>query len=214
MSRGVREGKQSGMSEGRSQVLELLRKGAASVNDLAAELEVTPNAVRAHLSTLGSEGLVEPHGQRRGSRRPEVLYRLTESGEEIFPKAYALLLEQTLDTLRGTLDDAAYARIIDRIGQELALRVSHRNGRRVGNRLTPEEAVDVLVSIGGQGKLEEVDGDTLFRGTSCPLSAVAPHQPDVCRIASALLSELTGTSVTDECERGDRARCVFRFAAR
>lgn len=206
-----RPGGQTGATEGRTQVLEHLRKGPASVNDLAGVMDVTPNAVRAQLTTLGAEGLVEAHGKRPGSRRPEVLYRLTVEGEEIFPKAYTLLLEQTLDTLRTALDPEEYERMVERIGRDLAERLM--DGTVDRDPLSPTEAVDVLVKLGGVGVLEDIGGDMVFRGTGCPLSRVAPHQPDVCRIAAALLSELTGRPVSEECERSDRARCVFRFAS-
>ena len=41
----------------RGRIIVLLRKGECSVNDLAKALDLTDNAVRAHLTALGRHGL-------------------------------------------------------------------------------------------------------------------------------------------------------------
>ncbi len=197
--------------DGRAQVLSILRKGPASVKDIATTLNITPNGVRAHIATLGREGLIETHGRRRGARRPEVLYRLSAPGEELFPKAYALLLEQTLGTLRSQLDPEEYNGVIERVGRDLADRIRGDVGA-ARDDFNLERAIDALKSLGAEGELVDKNGSHLFVGTSCPLAAVAPHAPEVCRIAATLLESLTGLKVVEECDRGDRPRCLFMFS--
>ena len=74
------------------QVVELLRRGEATVNELAEALSLTDNAVRSHLSTLERDGLVRQSGKRTATRKPEALYSLTPEAGQLFPKAYDLLL--------------------------------------------------------------------------------------------------------------------------
>ena len=74
----------------RMEVLELLRrKGRASAETISAELRVTPNAIRQHLTNLERDGFVvsTPEKSRRG--RPSLLFELTERADSVFPKREA-----------------------------------------------------------------------------------------------------------------------------
>ena len=55
----------------RMEVLELLRRrGRSSAETIAADLGVTPNAVRQHLTNLERDGFVVRHPERSGRGRP------------------------------------------------------------------------------------------------------------------------------------------------
>jgi predicted ArsR family transcriptional regulator len=60
----------------RGQLTALLRRGARTVEELAASLELTDNAIRNHLSSLERDGLVRQAGVRRGpgAGKPAVLF--------------------------------------------------------------------------------------------------------------------------------------------
>jgi DeoR family suf operon transcriptional repressor len=64
------------LSSTRGQVVKLLRRGEATVNELAEALSLTDNAVRSHLSGLERDGLVHQSGKRTVTRKPEALYSL------------------------------------------------------------------------------------------------------------------------------------------
>jgi predicted ArsR family transcriptional regulator len=81
-----------------------------------------------------------------------------------------------------------------------------------GTRARLEAAVDVLNELGGLAELEERDGPFVIRGYSCPLAAVTPSHPEVCRLAETLITELVGVSVHERCNRGERPRCCFEVA--
>jgi predicted ArsR family transcriptional regulator len=74
-------------------------------------------------------------------------------------------------------------------------------------------AVEVLNELGGLAELEERDGALVIRGYSCPLAGVTPNHPEVCRMAEALVAEVAGVSVQEQCERGERPRCCFEVAS-
>ena len=63
------------METTRGQVLSLLRRGPRTVEELARELDLTDNAIRAHLATLERDGLVTQAGLRRGRGMFRVLHR-------------------------------------------------------------------------------------------------------------------------------------------
>ena len=75
-----------------------------------------------------------------------------------------------------------------------------------------EMAVEVLNELGGLAELEERDGALVIQGYSCPLGGVTPEHPEVCRMAEALVAEVAGVSVQEQCERSERPSCRFEVA--
>src|ERR687893_902796 len=111
----------------RGRIVSLLRGGSSTVNDLASQLELTDNAVRAHLLTLERDGLVRQSGVQRGTRKPHFAYELTAEAERLFPKAYDALLNQLITTLKGRLSPAALEEVLREVGRSLAAR--HASGQ-------------------------------------------------------------------------------------
>ena len=54
-----------------------------TVNDLAAELRLTDNAVRAHLASLERDRLVVQSGVKPGFRKPHATYALGPEAEQL-----------------------------------------------------------------------------------------------------------------------------------
>jgi len=76
----------------RRALLEVLkRQGEARADELAAALGITVSAVRQHLAALHGDGLVTHDEVRAGPGRPHHRYRLSERGDNLFPRAYAAI---------------------------------------------------------------------------------------------------------------------------
>src|SRR5215211_4582398 len=104
----------------RGQIVTILRGSACTVEELAAQLELTDNAVRAHLSTLERDGLVRQSGLRRGPRKPHFTYVLTEEADRLFPKAYDALLNQLIAVLKTRLEPTEIDDVLREVGRALA----------------------------------------------------------------------------------------------
>ena len=87
----------------RGQIVQLMRGVARTVEELSDSLNLTDNAVRAHLTTLERDGLVRQAGARRGARKPHFTYALTREAEDLFPKSYAALFNVLLTVLKEKL---------------------------------------------------------------------------------------------------------------
>ena len=87
----------------RGQVLSLLRAGNRTVNEIADELQITDNAVRAHLVSLERDDLVQRKGMKPGVRRPHVSYGITPDAEQMFAAAYGTLLNNFVAVVRKRL---------------------------------------------------------------------------------------------------------------
>lgn len=195
-------------SSTRGQVVKLLRKGRRSVNDLAEALDITDNAVRAHLTTLQRDGLVQEDGKRPGVRKPETLYALTREAEQLFPKAYHMLLNQILAVLNRRLPPAEMKEMLREVGRELG-----RPSQGGNLEAKVEDAVSVLQSLGGLAELQRSEDGLRIQGYSCPLAEAVVVHPEVCCLAEALLAEIIGVPVHEVCERNGVARCAFRIQA-
>lgn len=193
----------------RGRVVALLRRGERTVTELAEVLELTDNAVRAHLAALERDGLVEQRGVRRGVGKPAQVYGLAAEAERLFPKAYGLVLGQLLGVLSERMGPEAIEELLIEVGRRAA-------GGRVwsegGPRARLEAAVAVIEELGGLAELEEREGGAMIRGYSCPFAAVAAGHPQLCRLAEALLAEVIGAPVRERCTRGERPRCSFDVA--
>lgn len=196
----------------RGQIVTLLRRSVRTVEDLARALGLTDNGVRGHLAVLERDGIVRQRGSvRRGSGggKPAYVYELTVEAEELFPKAYEPALSQLLDVLAERLGPEESEVLLRSVGRRLA---ESRTVPTDGTRARLEAAAGVLNELGGLAELEDWGGTLVIRGYSCPLAAVTPEHPEVCRMAEALVAEVAGVPVQERCDRGERPRCFFEVA--
>lgn len=192
----------------RGRIVTLMRGNTKTVNDLAEDLGLTDNAVRAHLLSLERDGLIKQGGIQRGTRKPHFAYGLTEEAEHLFPKAYDALLNQLISVLKGRLTPVALEEVLREVGRSLA--GSQAAGQknedlesRIGRALTALEA------IGGTARIEKEKEKFFIRSESCPLAAAVVEHPEVCRLAETLLSEIIGVEVQERCDREGSPRCRF-----
>jgi predicted ArsR family transcriptional regulator len=197
----------------RGRIVTMLRRSKCTVEDLARALDLTDNGVRAHLAVLERDGIVVQRGSLRrtsGGGKPAYVYELTQEGEELFPKAYEPTLGRLLDVLCERLGPEESEALLRSVGRRLA---EEHSRWADGAHARLEMAVEVLNELGGLAELEERDGALVIQGYSCPLGGVTPEHPEVCRMAEALVAEVAGVSVQEQCERGERPRCCFEVAS-
>jgi predicted ArsR family transcriptional regulator len=197
----------------RGRMVTLLRRAGFTVDELARELGLTNNGVRAHLATLERDGIVRQSGVVRsesGAGKPAYVYELTPEAEDLFPKAYEPILHRLLDVLAEQLGPEESEALLRLVGRRLA---GEHSTRANGAHARLESAVEVLNELGGLAELEERDGAVVIRGYSCPLAGVTPDHPEVCRMAETLITELAGVPVHERCDRGERPRCCFEIAS-
>src|SRR3712207_2880044 len=154
----------------RGKVVTLLRRGGRTVEELAQELDLTDNGVRAHLATLERDGIARQRGSKRhgsGGGKPAYIYELTPEAEELFPKAYEPVLGQLLDVLAVQLGPQESEALLRSVGRRIAeghtVPVDEARGRL-------EAAVGVLNKLGGLAEIEEGDGSLGIRGFSRPVA--------------------------------------------
>ncbi len=194
----------------KGRILALLRRGTRTIDELAAALGVTDNAVRLHVSGLERDGLVRQRGVRPTGGKPAYAYEVAPEAERLFTKAYIPVLTQMVAVLEERLSATELQALLREVGR----RVAAARGTSSGTvRAKAETAATVLTELGGIVDVEEHEGRITLRGFSCPLADAVRAHPATCQAAESLVAELTGVAVQERCDRGERPRCCFELAS-
>jgi predicted ArsR family transcriptional regulator len=192
--------------ETQAKLLALLRRSHRTITDLSKALDLTDNAVRTHVAVLRRDGIIQDVGtQRETGGKPARMYGLTPEGEELFPKAYALVLSGLVEEIAKKDGRERAIELLRAVGERAAAGVAapaDTKGRVAA-------AADALRAIGADIEVERTEKGWRLQGYGCPFSAVTPNHPEVCALAQALIEEITGRRVTECCERTEGARCGF-----
>jgi predicted ArsR family transcriptional regulator len=190
----------------RGRILRRLRRSGQTVTELAAELGISDNAVRTHVTGLERDGLVETSAEMRMTGgKPAQVYELTVAGTELFPRAYPRFLAELL----GVLEDRQVTATVRRLLREAGRRAAGEPAAGKDVRRRVELAAAALESLGGDVEIEQQGAVLRIRGHGCPLSAVVAEQPSACVMAEAFVSAMVGRPVVEKCEKGERPRCLF-----
>ena len=193
----------------RGQIVTLLRSAPGTVEELAGKLNLTDNAVRAHLATLERDGLVRQSGLRRGPRKPHFTYVLTEEADKLFPKAYDALLNQLIAVLKTRLDPAEIESVLRDVGRALAANAPSAQNVSLEDRV--QTALKVLEAIGGAAAVEQHGDKLVIVSSGCPLAAAVSVHPEVCQLAETLVAEIVKVPVEERCDRTGRPKCRFEL---
>lgn len=198
------------LGDTQAKLLRLLRRSAKTITELARALRLTDNAVRMHVAALRRDGIVADVGtQRDTGGKPARLYGLTREGQELFPKAYAVVLGKLVEEVARTEGVERARALLREVGSRVAADVK----RPADQKARVETAAAVLRSLGADIDVERAESGWKLQGHACPLSAVTADHPEVCALACGLVADITGGSVAECCERGENPRCAFTIQA-
>jgi predicted ArsR family transcriptional regulator len=193
----------------RGRIVSLLRRRQRTVEELAAELGVTDNAIRAQLGALERDGLVRAAGSRKppAAGKPAILYDVPLEADALFSRAYAPMFTSLVTTLAEQMEGPALTAVLVEAGKRLASAYPSPAGDRE-RRLAA--AGEVMQSLGAPVELM-VDGDRVtLRGSSCPLAVAVEKRHEVCVAMQAFLEAMLGEPLTQCCEYEEKPRCCFK----
>lgn len=190
----------------RARVVEALRRGPRTLEQLVDELGLTRTAVRLQLAVLESEAAVVRRGFLRGRTKPSQVYELTSAAEEQLSRAYVPVLSQLLHVLADRLPPEQFDAIMRDVGRGL---VVDRAPLRGTLRERVDAASQVLNQLGGLTEVRAEDDAFVIQSYGCPLGATAKDHPETCAAMESLVGELAGASARQRCDRTDRPRCCF-----
>ncbi len=190
----------------RQKIVELLRGGSHTVEEISREIGITDNAVRAQVSVLERDGLVQAVGEKKSARRPAVMYGLGPSADRNLSRAYPDVLSHLMRVLAEGLPEREFKAVMKKLGKVMAAEYKRPLGT-IRERV--EGAVKVYETLGAQGTVSEEGGTLVISGHGCPLSEAVKADHRMCGAVEAFLSELVGSKVVERCDRSGRPKCRF-----
>ena len=206
-----------GFGDSQRTLMELLRRrGAATLADLETGLDLARETLRDHLKSLAAQGLVERAGVRRdGPGRPQVIYRLTQAGEEMFPRREG----EVLGELATFLIESGQRELLEQFFAARTAGKRERLLRRVAGLEGPERLAEVVRILSEEGFLAEVETTNeqgpVLRLCHCPLSHLVDVTKLPCRSELELVRELLGSDLerTAFMPHGD-ASCSYQLTTK
>jgi predicted ArsR family transcriptional regulator len=197
----------------RGRIVTLLQRGGLTVDDIATELALTTSAVRAQITAMERDGVVQRAGRRPGTTRPASVFELTPQVEQLLSQAYAPFLTELVRVFSEALPARDLDRLMRQVGTGLAdqLSIPTRPSASLSTRVAA--ASELLNSQLGAVTHVESNGGYTIRGVACPLAAVTGKHPAVCRALESMLSDVIGARVNECCDRTDRPKCCFEIKA-
>jgi predicted ArsR family transcriptional regulator len=194
----------------RGRILAHLRRGSRTIEELAAALGLTDNAVRTHVAALERDGVVQQRGVRPTRGKPAYAYEVAPEADRLFTKAYIPVLTRLVEVLEERMTPGELEALLREVGRRLA---PSKGPLPRTFRERAETAATVLTELGGVVDVEQKGGRITLRGFSCPLADAVRAHPTTCRAAESLVAELVGAPVLERCDRGARPRCCFEILA-
>src|SRR3569833_1202927 len=155
----------------RGRIVDLLRRSSRTVDELAAKLEITDNAVRLHLGLLERDGVVRSRGVRREGTvgKPSTIYEIAPDADPLFSNAYLPFLSTLLAALADRMSVRELRALMRDVGQRLAGDAKQGDGSLQSRA---ELASRVLNELGGLTSIESAESEdrVSIRGCGCPLS--------------------------------------------
>jgi DeoR family transcriptional regulator, suf operon transcriptional repressor len=208
------------LAPGRRAVLFAVRRiGDATVDDVAASLEMTISGARQHLTALVEQRLIAATEEPRppGARgRPRLTYHATELADALFPKAYGALTNELL----GYLADEDGSTVDRLFAKRREHRIERANARLASSRslrAKVDELARILDEDGYIATAEHLDGGRCHRIVehNCAIAAVAQRYGQACTSEIEFIrAVLPGANVTrvSHMVQGDR-HCAYEITA-
>ncbi|MEM7342309.1 MAG: helix-turn-helix domain-containing protein [Actinomycetota bacterium] len=206
-----------GLSTAKRRIVDALKRRALTGPELAERFDLTPEAVRQHLHSLRTGGLVTS-GPRTptGAGRPPEEWSLTELAQELFPDRHADLTVSLIESLRRAVGEDGLDAVID-------ARTADQIAEYRATVIDADDPLQALAAIrSDEGYLAEVvdspDGDgRLLIEHHCPICAAASVCQGLCRSELEVFQATLGANTEVEREQhllsGDQ-RCVYRIRPR
>ncbi len=186
------------MQSTKEQILTFLKRtGGGTVDEIARGFGLARMTVRQHLAALERDGLVRSREERRRTGRPHLLFSLSDSGQEKFPKRYDRLADLALqevalleaDEIAGLNPEEKKKLLL----RKMADRVFHQHEAKVRDKaLTDRVAIvaEILREEGGFAEWTAESAGFEIVDYNCVYRRVADSHRDVCDWHVQLLGKL------------------------
>ncbi|MCQ8119921.1 helix-turn-helix transcriptional regulator [Methylomonas rosea] len=195
------------------QILKLLLSSTAgmSIDELAARLEISRNAVKQHLTGLEKDQLVQEAALNSTGGRPSRNYTLTEQGHNRLPKQYPWFCNLLLGELKTELGETALRQMLWRMGVNLAQSLAPQfSGKDPAQKQSA--LVELMQSLGYHAEMDTEQVQPTIKAVNCVYHDLAQQYPELCEFDRALMSTLLDKPIEQTaCMALQDCACKFKI---
>lgn len=198
-------------------LLDLLRRhGPLTIDDLTKKLSVTATAVRARLSRLLGEHMVERHVESGGRGRPKHAYQITALAHRQLGQNYSDLAMILWDEIMHSVPDAKlrrvlFSRIADRLAQIYSAQLK-TDPDQLERRMRELESALAQQGIEAEVARDQTRGLPILRQHSCPYYALAETDRAICAMERKMLEKVLGQGLRlSQCRFDGHHFCDFEL---
>ena len=183
----------------------------STIVEIAESVGINPISVRHHLTNLQADGFVNAEEERHGVGRPRLVYFLTESGQEKFPKRYFRLTNHLLEQMKKTLSDEDFKKIFKNMADD----ITEEYEPKITN-LDFEEKLDLLKTVMASEGYDihwiKLNNEYEIQEVACPFYKIGKDHPEICLFDQSLIANMLSISEQDiiRTKHGDN-HCSFKI---
>jgi len=183
----------------------------STIVEIAESVGINPISVRHHLTSLQADGFVNAEEERHGVGRPRLVYFLTESGQEKFPKRYFRLTNHLLEQMKKTLSDEDFKKIFKNMADD----ITEEYEPKITN-LDFEEKLDLLKTVMASEGYDihwiKLNNEYEIQEVACPFYKIGKDHPEICLFDQSLIANMLSISEQDiiRTKHGDN-HCSFKI---
>ncbi len=186
------------------------------VDYLSRSLAISRNATYQHLMALERDGLIEKAELSQTRGRPGQTYRLTEAGQNTFPKNYSLIASLLISLMKSRFGPDELKACLAELGISLAQNFEARvTGLSAEARM--QAVTEIMRELGYEAEFvsSQSGGASQICAHNCVFHHLAKRHEEVCSLDLALLEKLLDGPVEhSECVvRGDSC-CRFKMVTK
>ena len=192
--------------ETKQAILELLLEGSKTSGEIADKLQIQKSAVRIHLDSMQAQKVVKSYFKIVPLGRPRKIYELTESGRELFPRRYDLILSLIVKKIEEIGGGEQLRKIIRSIADDIAADIGERIEKNNGSD-NFENSLKMLNSVsiemGFASSVSKEDNETYsLVSRNCILHKIALNNQDaICHgLHDRIIQKTLGGKVNADVE--------------
>ncbi len=187
-----------------------------TINEIAAAVELSTNAVRKYLYELENEKFIVSKTQKRDIGRPVVLYSMHSNALSLFPKAYVEFTVSLISELKKQLGESQTKKILSEVGKTLGKEIKITENIEENDQNSIKQRIVTLVKIlEDHGKFPTVLEDEEYyyiRNSNCLLFSVVKEHSIVCEVDHNIVRTLLNTTPEkQQCLKNGDHFCQYRI---
>jgi len=201
------------MKSTREKVLHtLVTHPRSTIVEIAKSVGINAISVRHHLTSLQADGFVNAEEERHGVGRPRLVYFLTDSGQENFPKRYFQLTNRLLEQMKKTLSEKEFKKIFKNMANDLTEEYKPKIAK-----LNFEGKLDLLKTVmddeGYDIHWVKLNNEYEIQEVACPFYKIGKGHPEICLFDKTLIANMLSISEEDvvRIKHGDN-HCSFKIS--